>query len=76
MRKRKKLSLMPAIALSAIGLMVALPTLSSVSLHAATATRWLETSGLGLTVNEAAVRENKAQQYPARTFRLPGDEGP
>lgn len=40
MRKRKKLSLMPAIALSAIGLMVALPTLSSVSLHAATATRY------------------------------------
>jgi len=35
-----------------------------------------EEPGLGLTVNEAAVRENKAQQYPARTFRLPGDEGP
>jgi galactonate dehydratase len=35
-----------------------------------------EEPGLGLTVNEAAVREHKAQQYPARTFRLPGDEGP
>lgn len=32
--------------------------------------------GLGLTVNEAAVRANKAQQYPARTFRQPEDEGP
>jgi LysM repeat protein len=39
-RKRKKLSLMPAIALTALGLMVALPMLSSVSLHAATAARY------------------------------------
>lgn len=40
MRKRKKLSLMPAIALTALGLMVALPSLSSMSLHAASATRY------------------------------------
>jgi len=39
-RKRKKLSLMPAIALTALGLMVALPALSGMSLHAATATRY------------------------------------
>ena len=39
MRKRKKVSLMPAIALCALGLLVALPTLSSVNLHAATATQ-------------------------------------
>ncbi|MBO0752110.1 MAG: mandelate racemase/muconate lactonizing enzyme family protein [Bradyrhizobiaceae bacterium] len=32
--------------------------------------------GLGLTVNEPAVRGAKAEQYPARTFRLPSDEGP
>ena len=32
--------------------------------------------GLGLIVDEAAVRSNKAQQYPARTFRQPEDEGP
>lgn len=44
MRKRKKLSLMPAIALTALGLMVALPTLSSMSLHAATATRYSTTT--------------------------------
>lgn len=37
MAKRKKLTLMPAIALAALSLMVALPTLSSVHLHAATA---------------------------------------
>jgi predicted Zn-dependent protease len=43
-RKRKKLSLMPAIALTALGLMVALPTLSSMSLHAATATRYSNTT--------------------------------
>ncbi len=40
MRKRKKVSLMPAIALCALGLLVALPTLSSVNLHAATATHF------------------------------------
>ncbi len=44
MRKRKKLSLMPAIALAALGLMVALPTLSSVNLHAASATRYTTTT--------------------------------
>jgi len=35
-----------------------------------------EGPGLGLTVDEAAVRDTKAKQYPARTFRLPSDEGP
>jgi galactonate dehydratase len=32
--------------------------------------------GLGLQVDEAAVRAAKGQQYPARSFRLPKDEGP
>lgn len=40
MRKRKKFTLMPAIALAALGLMVALPALSSTALHAAGATRY------------------------------------
>lgn len=40
MRKRKKFTLMPAIALAALGLMVALPALSSTALHAASATRY------------------------------------
>jgi len=34
--RRKRFTLMPAIALAALGLMVALPTLSSVRLYAAT----------------------------------------
>lgn len=38
--RRKRLTLMPAIALAALSLMVALPTLSSVRLYAATATRF------------------------------------
>jgi len=29
-----------------------------------------------MTLDEAAVRDTKAKQYPARTFRLPSDEGP
>lgn len=37
MGRRKKFTLMPAIALAALGLMVALPMLSSVRLYAATA---------------------------------------
>lgn len=40
MRKRKKVTLMPVIALMALGLMVALPTLSSTVLHAASATHY------------------------------------
>ncbi len=36
MDRRKRFTLMPAIALAALGLMVALPTLSSVRLYAAT----------------------------------------
>lgn len=40
MRKRKKFTLMPAIALASLGLMVALPALSSTALHAASATRY------------------------------------
>jgi galactonate dehydratase len=35
-----------------------------------------EGPGLGLDVNEAVVRATGAQQYPARSFRLPKDEGP
>lgn len=35
-----------------------------------------EGPGLGLEVDEAAVRAAKGQQFPARTFRLPKDEGP
>jgi galactonate dehydratase len=35
-----------------------------------------EGPGLGLEVNEAAVRAARGQQFPARTFRLPRDEGP
>ena len=35
-----------------------------------------EGPGLGLDVDEAAVREAKGRQFPARTFRLPHDEGP
>ena len=41
MGKRKRFTLMPAIALAALGLMVALPTLSSVRLYAATAQRFV-----------------------------------
>ena len=37
MGRRKRFTLMPAIAVAALGLMVALPTLSSVRLYAATA---------------------------------------
>lgn len=40
MGRRKRFTLMPAIALAALGLMVALPTLSSVRLYAATAQRF------------------------------------
>ena len=40
MSRRKRLSLMPAIALAALGLTVALPTLSSMRLYAATAPRY------------------------------------
>lgn len=40
MGRRKRLTLMPVIALAALSLMVALPTLSSVRLYAATATRF------------------------------------
>ena len=40
MDRRKRFTLMPAIALSALGLMVALPTLSSVRLYAATTQRY------------------------------------
>lgn len=35
-----------------------------------------EGPGLGLEVNEKAVRAARGQQFPARTFRLPKDEGP
>jgi hypothetical protein len=38
--RRKRFTLMPAIALAALGLVVALPTLSSVRLYAATAQRY------------------------------------
>jgi LysM repeat protein len=41
MGRRKKFTLMPAIALAALGLMVALPTLSSVRLYAATTQRYV-----------------------------------
>lgn len=37
MAKRKKFTLMPAIALAALGLMISLPVLSSTRLHAASA---------------------------------------
>ena len=40
MGRRKRFTLMPAIALAALSLMVALPTLSSVRLYAATAQRY------------------------------------
>jgi LysM repeat protein len=39
--KRRRFTLMPAIALAGLGLMVALPTLSSVRLYAATAQRYV-----------------------------------
>ena len=39
--KRKRITLMPAIALAALALMVALPTLSSVRLYAATTQRYV-----------------------------------
>ncbi len=38
--RRRRFTLMPAIALAALGLVVALPTLSSVRLYAATAQRY------------------------------------
>jgi predicted Zn-dependent protease len=38
--RRKRFTLMPAIALTALGLMVALPTLSSMRLYAATTQRY------------------------------------
>ncbi len=40
MGRRKRFTLMPAIALVALGLLVALPTLSSMRLYAATAERY------------------------------------
>lgn len=40
MYRRKKVTLMPAIALAALGLMVSLPTLSSTRLYAASAPRY------------------------------------
>ncbi|HVR46267.1 MAG TPA: LysM peptidoglycan-binding domain-containing protein [Candidatus Binatia bacterium] len=40
MGRRKRFTLMPAIALAGLALMVALPTLSSVRLYAATAQRY------------------------------------
>ena len=40
MGRRKRFTLMPAIALAALSLMVALPTLSSVRLYAASAQRY------------------------------------
>lgn len=40
MGKRRKITLMPVITLAALSLMVTLPTLSSVHLHAATAQRF------------------------------------
>jgi LysM repeat protein len=41
MGRRKRFTLMPAIALAALALMVALPTLSSVRLYAATAQHYV-----------------------------------
>jgi LysM repeat protein len=41
LKKRKRFTLMPAIALAALGLMVALPTLSSMNLYAATAQHYV-----------------------------------
>ncbi len=41
MGKRKRLTLMPAIALAVLGLTVALPTLSSVRLYAASTRRYV-----------------------------------
>jgi LysM repeat protein len=41
MGRRKRFTLMPAIALAALGLMIALPSLSSVRLYAATAPRFV-----------------------------------
>lgn len=35
-----------------------------------------EGPGLGLEIDEEAVRANAAKPFPARTFRLPPDEGP
>jgi galactonate dehydratase len=35
-----------------------------------------EGPGLGLDVDEKAVRAARGQQFPARTFRFPKDEGP
>ena len=32
--------------------------------------------GLGLSVDESAVRAAKGKEFPARTFRSPEDEGP
>jgi nucleoid-associated protein YgaU len=40
MYRRKRFTLMPAIAIAALGLMVALPSLSSMRLYAATAQRY------------------------------------
>ncbi len=40
MRRRRRFTLMPAITLAALALMVALPTLSSVRLYAASAQRY------------------------------------
>ena len=41
MGRRKRFTLMPAIALAALGLMIALPSLSSVRLYAATTPRYV-----------------------------------
>jgi galactonate dehydratase len=35
-----------------------------------------EAPGLGLSVDESALRAAKGRQFPARSFRSPADEGP
>ena len=45
MTRRKRLTLMPAIALASLSLMVALPALSGMHLHAATGARYATVTG-------------------------------
>ncbi len=59
--RRKRFTLMPAIALAGLGLMVALPTLSNVRLYAATTQRYVNvTVRPGDTLWSIAAEHSKA----------------
>lgn len=85
--RRKRFTLMPAIALAALGLMVALPTLSSMRLYAATTQRYVSVTvhpgdtlwsiasahaGAGADVQEVVDRITDANHLASGTLQ-PGE---